>query len=93
MVFLHKEGSARLPFRVGHQVCPADLGLPPSHPSLTFDQDTDDQGFEIIFSIPNLPNEKTSRKLKSLALYLSIIIIFQNNKNISRKVLPNCFMT
>ena len=59
--------SARLPFRVGHHVCPAHLGLPPSHPSLIFDRDTDVQSFEVIFSIPNRPNEKTSRKLKSLA--------------------------
>ena len=29
---------SRLPFRVGHHVCPAHLGLPPSHPSLTFDR-------------------------------------------------------
>ena len=57
--------SARLPLRVGHHVCPAHLGLTPFHPSLTFDRDTSVQSFEIIFAIPNWPNEKTKRKLKS----------------------------
>ena len=48
----------------GHHVCPAHLGLPPSHPSVTFDRDTDVQ---IFFLIPNRANEETSRKQKSLA--------------------------
>ena len=80
--------SARLPFRVGHHVCLSHLWLTPPHSSLTFDQ-----SFEIISSIPSRPNEKTGRKQKSLAWYLSVIIFCQNIKNISRKVLLNCFMT
>ena len=45
--FLHKEGSrsVRLPFRVGHHVCPGHLWVTPSHPSLTFDRDIDIQSF------------------------------------------------
>ena len=46
----------------------AHLGLPPSNPSLTFDRDTDVQSFELIFLIPNRPNEKTSRKQKKAGL-------------------------
>ena len=57
--------SARLPFHVGHHLCSAYLGIPPSHQSLTFDQDTDVQSFEIIFS---LPNRQACRKQKKLGL-------------------------
>ena len=71
----------------------ATPGMPKSYLSPTFDQDIDVQSFEIIFLTPNRPNEKTSRKQKSLAWYLSLIIIFQKIKHISRKVLLNCFMT
>ena len=71
MVFFAQGGvsrpSARLTFCVGHHACPANLGLPPSHPSLTFDRDTEVQSLEIIFLIPNLPNEKTSKKQKKLS--------------------------
>ena len=53
MVFSAQGGvlrlSAWLPFYVGHHVCPAHPGLPPSHPSLTFDRDTEVQSLEIIF--------------------------------------------
>ena len=69
------------------------VGLLPSHPSLKFELDTDVQSFEIIVSIPNRLNEVTSRKLKSFALYLSIIFIFQIITNISWNVLLNFFMT
>ena len=78
-ITLHHIGSGSFP----------NLGLPPSHPFLTFDRDTDVQSIEIIFPKPNQPNEKTSRKQKSLAWYLSMIIIFQNIKIISSSLTKN----
>ena len=59
--------SARLPFRVGYHVCPAHLGLPRLHPSLTFDRDTDIQSFKYFFRY-KIGQMKRSRKQKSLAL-------------------------
>ena len=85
--------SAQLSFHVGHHMCPAHLGLPPSHPYLTFDRDTDVQSFEIIFSIPNWPNEKTSRKQKKFGLIFIYYIYFSDHKNIPREVLLTCFTT
>ena len=84
--------SARLP---GYHVCPGHLWLTPSHPSLTFDRDTDVRSFEIIFLIANRPNEKTSRKQKKKfgLIFIFTIFFLQNFTNISRKVLLNCFLT
>ena len=70
MVFSAQGGvlrpSTRLPFCVGHHVCPGHLWLTPSHPSFKFDRDKDVQSFEIFFSIQKPPNEKTSRKQKKV---------------------------
>ena len=71
MVFLHKEGSRGRPRGsrfVWVIMCVwATPGMPMSHLSPTFDRDIDVQSFEFIFSTPNQPNEKSSRKQKSLA--------------------------
>ena len=60
--------SAWLPFRVCHHVCPARLGLPPSHPSLRFDRDTGVQSFEITFLMQNWQNEKQVEKRPDIHL-------------------------
>ena len=57
---------------------PANIGLPPSHPSLTFDRDTDVNSFEINFLITNRPNEKTSRTQKKFGLVFVYDNFFQN---------------
>ena len=73
--------SPQLLFCVGHYVCPAHLGLRPSHQSLTFDRDISLQSFEIIFSILNMHNSKISSEISF------------HKKDIKIKVFLNGFIT